>query len=77
MSYETTLANAKAKAAALDWKDHRTHCHLCAPPRVRREDMCDVGIEIHDGHRSAQAELAENRRLDKLPIPGQGALPIG
>jgi hypothetical protein len=76
VSYETTIASAKARAAEHEWKAHRQGCAACtAAARARkREAMCDPGPALYDGHRSAQAELAENRRADKAPVPGQQAM---
>jgi hypothetical protein len=76
VSYETTIANAKARAAEHEWKWHRQGCPVCtAAARARkREAMCDPGLALYDKHRTAQAELAENRRADKAPVPGQQAM---
>ena len=76
MSYETTIANAKARAAEHEWKWHRQGCPACSAGARKRQrgTMCDAGLDLYDAHRAAAAELAENRRLDKLPIPGQGTL---
>jgi hypothetical protein len=76
MSYETSIARAVARAAEHEWKQHLAHCPMCtAAARGRRWDhLCDAGQRLHGEHRRAQAQLAEERRLDKLPIPGQGTL---
>jgi hypothetical protein len=76
VSYETTIANAKARAAEHEWKWHRQGCVDCTKgARTRkREAMCDTGLMLYDEHRAAQSELTENQRLDKQPIPGQQAL---
>ena len=76
MSYETTIANAKARAAEHDWKLHKRHCPSCsAAASARKWDrLCIMGDRLYRDHGAAQAELRENRKLDKLPIPGQGVL---
>jgi hypothetical protein len=76
VSYETTLANAKARAAEHEWKAHRTLCHACAAAaKARKWDrLCVIGAPLWAVKGFADRDLAENRRLDKLPIPGQGEL---
>ena len=77
MSYEMTIANAKARAAEHEWKQHRAHCAGCTAgtgrPR-KPELMCQQGAALRLAHRAAQDELADNRRLDKQPIKGEQPL---
>jgi len=76
VSYETTIANAKARAAEHEWKTHRTHCGTCGPAASARkwDRLCATGAPLWAAKRDADRELAENRRMDKLPIPGQESL---
>lgn len=76
MSYETTIASAKARAAGHEWKAHRQGCAGCtAAARARKWDgLCALGTTLHHNHRAAQIQLAENRQLDKAPVPGQEAM---
>jgi hypothetical protein len=76
VSYETTIASAKARAAEHEWKAHRQGCAACtAGARARKWDrLCALGTTLHHNHRAARIQLAENRRLDKAPVPGQEAM---
>ena len=76
MSLETTLANAAARDAERRWREHKGHCPRCTrEARGRNWDgLCGSGYSLWTAHRASQEELAENRRLDKLPSPDQEEL---
>jgi len=75
-SLETTLARAEAEQAGRDWKAHKRECLQCSIAAGWRQwaALCPAGACARDAHAEAKRELAENRRLDKLPSPGQEAL---
>jgi hypothetical protein len=76
MSMETTLARIEARKAEEDWADHKLGCAPCANALRRRQPgwMCAGGAGLYRAERTAAAELARQRELDKQPTPGQGAL---
>ena len=76
MSLQTTLAMAEAAACEQEWAAHKRHCARCAHrARIREwQWLCPEGTKIRDAHVTAQAVLAENRRLDRQPSPGQGTM---
>lgn len=76
MSRETALARGQAEHAEREWRDHKRECSRCsAAARQRHWDgLCPMGTGCHGAHAEAQRELAENRRLDKLPAPDQQPL---
>jgi len=76
MSLETTLARAEANAREQAWKAHKRECPQCSIAAGRRQwaALCPAGACARDAHQEAQGELAESRRLDKLPSPDQEAL---
>jgi hypothetical protein len=76
MGMETALARAEAQAAAEDWAGHKRQCPRCTyRARIRDwEWLCPIGTVLRCRNIEAQAELAENRRLDKHPIAGQQSL---
>lgn len=73
---ETREARELAQSAEADDRDHRRNCIDCTrATRQRREDArCQRGRELLKARREADAHLAEQRRLDKLPAPGQQPL---
>jgi hypothetical protein len=73
VSRETTEANALARQAAQQWRDHKRHCSQCSIEAHRRNwaGLCPAGREAWRDNREAQEALTENRRLDRLPIAGQ------
>ena len=76
MSLQATLARAEAEAAAERWLAHKRHCARCAY-RARIRDwgwLCLDGARLREASTAAARDLAEARRLDKLPPPGQAAL---
>jgi hypothetical protein len=76
MSRETAEARFVARSAERDWREHHHGCPRCARAvRARQwDDLCPHGAEFRVLHQQAARELAENRRLDKLPSPDQGVL---
>ena len=76
MSMEMTLARAEATAREQDWTLHKRHCPRCAHrARVREwQWLCPDGMKIRTAHVTAQARLAAERKLDRMPSPDQGAL---
>jgi hypothetical protein len=72
-SMETTLANADARAAERDWRNHRLWCPKCSTAvRSRRwSELCNTGQPVYEAHRDAQYQLAESRKLDRAPSPDQ------
>ena len=76
MSRETTGARAAAASAERAWA---AHLHICAGCRTATRarkwaDLCGTGFRARDDIRLARANVAEQVRLDSLPIPGQGRL---
>lgn len=76
MSLETTQARAEAARAEREWNAHRGHCITCirAYRAHKPREMCPPGPALYAELKQAQAELAEQRDLDRQPIPGQGTL---
>lgn len=75
MSLQTTLARATARATARLWRDHWYNCPVCERwVRRRMGNGCTSGRLLRRDDQEAQAELAEQRELDKQPAPGQGEL---
>jgi len=76
VSRETTEARAVARASAADWKRHKATCPACAmaTDKRKRGDLCPVGAKLLGQQAADAAELAENRRLDKMPSPDQEPL---
>ena len=76
MSLETTLASSRARDAEQAWTLHKRGCPRCAyRARIREWSwLCLDGMKIRSAHVTAQAQLAEERRLDKLPAPGRETL---
>ena len=76
MSRETTEARFAANAADQAWREHKRDCPRCmAAVRGRQWDqLCAGGGELRTEQTRTARELAENRKLDKLPSPDQEAL---
>ena len=76
MSLETTLARAEANAREQAWKAHKRECPRCSAAAGARkwDELCPAGLACHDCLVIARRELAENRKLDKMPSPDQEAL---
>jgi hypothetical protein len=70
------LANEIAKDTEDAWRGHRRDCPRCATAQRERklENMCRAGGSLYDDRKAAAADLARERRLAKLPIPGQEVL---
>lgn len=72
MSLETTVARGVAHAADVAWKHHLGMCSDCGKrPRMPR---CQQGAALFRDKRETAAALAESRRLDRIPGPGQERL---
>jgi hypothetical protein len=73
---ETTLARAEALAAAEDWAGHKRQCPRCTyRARIRDwEWLCLDGMQLRNRGIETARALAENRRLDRLPVAGQQSL---
>lgn len=73
MSRETTEARYEAEEVAANWRAHKRFCVRCdaAARRRRWDDLCSVGRNARQANLDAASALAENRRLDRLPPPGQ------
>lgn len=76
MSRETALARGQARQAVDAWRLHCQGCTRCTWSARRRTGPgpCKQGASLWLAHESAQKELAESKRLDSLPCPGQEAL---
>jgi hypothetical protein len=75
-SMQTTLARSAAALAGQEWKAHRGHCARCGRAVRSRQwaDLCSDGAGLRRDSLAAERELAESRRLDKLPSPDQAPL---
>jgi hypothetical protein len=73
VSRETTEARIAEQYAANAWKYHRGGCPECAAAARARHwgELCQTGAEARSVHAVAAAILADNKRLDRMPIPGQ------
>jgi hypothetical protein len=76
MSWQATEARFLANQAAEGWKAHRPDCSRMA--RAIRERkwfaLCEHGAALRRESQDADRELANQRRLDKLPSPDQALL---
>lgn len=75
-SRQTREAREVAQRADGDEREHRRDCITCvrAVRQRRTDERCDAGRQLAKAKRGADAELAKQRRLDKLPIDGQEPL---
>jgi hypothetical protein len=72
VSLQLTLANAAFRNAEDKWRYHRRHCPECAQASHRRiPTTCSEGDRLREDFETCKADLAEERRMDKLPVPGQ------
>ena len=76
MSRETNLARAAFRHAAGRWRAHRASCARCdrSARSSRGPGPCKHGAPLYLAYESARRELAEQKRLDSQPPPGQGTL---
>ena len=72
MSYETTIASAKSRAAEHEWTMHRRRCLQCS--RAAARDRCPTGDSLYQDRQTAWIELRASRELDKQSITGQATL---
>lgn len=75
-SRQTREAREMAREAAASELEHRRNCVTCIRAVRQRRDAerCPGGGRLITAKREADAVLAEERRLDKQPIPGQEQL---
>lgn len=66
------------QAAEQAWREHRHDCVTCERAVRQRvlSDMCKPGWAAYRTRRDATAALEEERRLAKLPMPGQAELDL-
>lgn len=76
MSLQLTLANAEHRAADERWRDHKLGCPPCSAAQHTRkpEGMCRGGGVLYVSLKARERELTEERRLERLPMPGQEGL---
>jgi hypothetical protein len=69
-------ANTAAAQADSAWREHRDDCPACTKGQRTRDLTlcCKTGWAIYKQRRDAQAQLAEERKLAKQPVPGQADL---
>lgn len=73
MSYQVTQARAVAQACDRAWRAHRHTCATCSLAAQGRkwDRLCREGRALWDDRGRTARELAEERRLDAEPAPGQ------
>ena len=64
MSRETTEARSIARHAAHEWRQHMRYCGPCS-----RQHRCPDGAVLYKTMNDAEADLDEQRRLDRQPAP--------
>jgi hypothetical protein len=76
VNLQLRLAITLAGLAEDEWKAHRMHCPRCADAQHRRRpaEMCRAGSRLYDSRSECLADLARERRLARLPAPGQEQL---
>jgi len=76
VSYETTIASAKARAAEYEWNDHKRHCPQCAAAGSKRrtDALCAPGRQLREAMQAARSQLSFEREQDKQPIKGEQPL---
>lgn len=76
MSLQLTLANAEQRAADERWRWHKLGCPGCSSAQHSRkpEQMCSGGIVLYSDLKARERELAEERRLERMPLAGQEGL---
>jgi len=77
MSRETRLARAVALDAGTRWLGHKGDCPRCARcshSGGRGPGPCKHGRPLYLAYKSAQADLARNVQLGKLPPAGMDPL---
>ena len=67
-SLQTTLARNVAAHLEDRWRWHKHNCPECP------KNKCQHGRDLWRDLTEARTCLAEQRRLDKMPLPGQEAL---
>lgn len=76
VSIQATMARAESADAERRWREHKAVCPRCSTAQRRRQQgqMCGQGAGVYSAMKSAAARLAQERELDKQPVPGQGEL---
>lgn len=76
MNLQLTMARSAAADADDRWRAHRRDCPKCSGAQRSRKlpEMCGAGSKLYADMKACQADLAEERKLAKLPMPGQEAL---
>jgi hypothetical protein len=74
VSRGTSLARAAFRHAAGRWRAHRASCPRCDRFTRSSRGPCKHGAPLYLAYESARRELAEQKRLDSQPPPGQGTL---
>jgi hypothetical protein len=74
MSIDTTEAQAAARAAELEWKQHRGQCHVCGNTRRTGLGRCKTGRQLHQAAADARTDAQESAIADKNP--GENGIPL-
>lgn len=76
VSIQTTMSRAGAADADRRWRGHKAGCPRCSTAQRRRQpgQMCAQGAAAYAAMKDCAARLAQERELDKHPMPGQGEL---
>lgn len=75
MNMQTSLAQAAARDAETEWKQHAAGCHRCSRlASDRAAEPCGPGAEIRNEASRLRAVARQEAKLDKAPNPNQGVL---
>ena len=75
-SLPATFAAAAARQANTELRAHKLDCRACKNYHGRRNDErpCDTGWRLMQAVTRTAVALAEEKKLDAAPVPGQGML---